>query len=841
MTNKTKQKSRKQRSLIEFLKVKKINKEDGKNHNLIKYSTERIDTGVTQSLIDINISSNILKLRGSIAQEVFKRKIGVYYGLGKYYVAENKLKNTDRMDFLKRVYETFPYNYLDKQDPHSKISFYEYYTFQKSIDKDVINLLELQKINEYSWDILDPHIATRLLTSYVKLYLGDYLKPILSSFEYVRARIKTKQKTVPIKIPVTKKFEIRTLGYDPTQSEITLAIKRHASMNAVLLSSFPPDILAVVITKLKRLVNEAVKQDYRKVRIYSETQPGSGTAAVVEIISGSQNVMKFLEEHPKGAIHVEKRLKELGKSLQEVRYLLIGVYDNNVSLERAKKDERYHYYFTEHNAYLVLTPEVQKALFGKLIDDWKTSILNEYQNKLHEITSLGMFKHLETIRGIPVSLKERLVVRTSEGLQTVDDIRDILTNPKILSNMLPISEDALKETRKHKLRITLFCPEKFSERIHRTIFYDKLNQFRDGLLSNSFASVDEIELFQVKGENSSDYEEIMKDAGLDKIHDYTLAVIIFPEHYSKRNLELRIFYNWLKMRFYSENKPLVFQGARIDSVFGRYAKYASYNLILQIPPKLGIYPYSLEEHEDYDYIIGIDYTYWYERDTPSLGGGAVLTSPSGLIESIYPIALPSRTESLNMSKILSEWFTRTVKTNRHIIDKGHVTVLISRDGMIPKYERQTIQEFLSEYSGDMGMTIEAVEVRKRIAVRTWATQEPVAYYSPIKVGDCTYYLVDAHTGYPLGEKGNRTFYSSPYLIGSFYRFEKGKSSPVPGSAKKHVIESLIRLQKINYATTRMDNIKLPLPVDITHKLINFIRDTKMEIKGVGIPNSLFMI
>ena len=134
-----------------------------------------------------------------------------------------------------------------------------------------------------------------------------------------------------------------------------------------------------------------------------------------------------------------------------------------------------------------------------------------------------------------------------------------------------------------------------------------------------------------------------------------------------------------------------------------------------------------------------------------------------------------------------------------------------------------------------------MEVRKRIATRTWSTQEPKAYYSPVKVGNYTYYLVDAHTGYPLGRRDNRTYYSSPYLIGSFYQFVNGEPSPIHGSARKRVIESLIRLQKINYATTRMDNIKLPLPVSVTHKLINFIRDTQMKIMGVGIPNSLFMI
>ncbi|MDN5320675.1 MAG: hypothetical protein PWP49_1095 [Thermococcaceae archaeon] len=838
MSFKTRQKSSKQRKLTEFFGKARSESAGKRKSKPIKCLPSDVETEIKNSLVDIDVDQNILKITGKIAQDVFKRDIGVYHGLGKHYVAENKLENQDRLDFLKRVYEVFPYNYLDKQDPNTKVPYYEYYTFQKVLDKDLIDLLELDKITTYSWDGLDPHIATRLLTAYVKLSLGNHLRHILSSREDVPVNIKTKEKRVRIKIPVTKKFEIRTVGYDYTKNEITLAVQRRANMNAVLLSSFPQDILAHVMVTLKRLVDEAVRQDYRKVRIYSETQPGSKTAAVVDIIIGSQNVTKFLEKHPKGKIYVERRLRELGKSLDEVKYLLIGVYDNNVSLDRAKKDTRYHYYFTEHNSYLVLTPEVQKALFGRLIDDWRRSILDEYKNKLQEITSLGMFEPLGTIQGVPVSLKERLVVRTTKGLHTVDDIRDILTNPEIFNNMLPISSETLKETRKHRLRIILFYPDKFSNRISRSIFYDKLNQLRDGLLSNSFASVDEIELVSVKGENSGDYEETMRDVGLDRIKDYTMATIIFPEHYSKRNLELRMFYNWLKRKFYSENKPLVFQGARVDSIFGPYAKYASYNLILQIPPKLGIYPYSLEKHEYYDYIIGIDYTYWYERDTPSLGGGAVVTSPAGQIEGIYPIVIPSSTESLDMNKILSKWFNRIVKTNKNILNKERVTVLISRDGMIPKYERQTIQEFLSEYSGDMDMTIEAVEVRKRIAVRSW-TKEPKAYYSPIRVGNCIYYLVDAHVGYPLG-RGDRTFYSSPYLVGSFYRFEKGKSSPVTASAKRHVIESLIRLQKINYATTRMDNIKLPLPVHIAHKLINFIKDTNNEIKGVGIPNSLFM-
>ncbi|MBW9220293.1 hypothetical protein KKP89_02570, partial [Methanothermococcus sp. SCGC AD-155-N22] len=136
--------------------------------------------------------------------------------------------------------------------------------------------------------------------------------------------------------------------------------------------------------------------------------------------------------------------------------------------------------------------------------------------------------------------------------------------------------------------------------------------------------------------------------------------------------------------------------------------------------------------------------------------------------------------------------------------------------------------------------IEAVEVRKRIAVRAWS-QKPVAYYSPIKVGNYIHYLVDAHIGYPVIENGKTVYYSSPYLIGNYYSFEKGNPSPTPANPRRRIIQSLIRLQKINYATTRMDNVKLPLPLSITHKLIDLIRDTKMKIRKIGIPHSLFMI
>lgn len=44
------------------------------------------------------------------------------------------------------------------------------------------------------------------------------------------------------------------------------------------------------------------------------------------------------------------------------------------------------------------------------------------------------------------------------------------------------------------------------------------------------------------------------------------------------------------------------------------------------------------------------------------------------------------------------------------------------------------------------------------------------------------------------------------------------------------IDSLmLRLQKINYTMTKTDNVRLPLPIDVTHKLINFIRDVSMKI------------
>ncbi|HIQ38642.1 MAG TPA: hypothetical protein EYH53_01385 [Methanothermococcus okinawensis] len=790
-------------------------------------------------LTDLNVGTSIVKLQD---KSIFNKKIKVYYGVDKHYVAKQKFQDENRPNFLKNVYKTFPYNYPDKRDPQTDITFCVYYTFEDFIDEDILKLLELEKIDEYSWDDLDPHIATRLLTSYVKSSYNN-LNSILTSYKSVKVELKEENKEMDI--PVTQKFEIRTIGYDHFQGEITLGIMRRSSIDAIPLYIFKElDELSFwsVLRTLKTLAKESVESNYRKVRIYSETQPKSGTAAVVDIKLGSRSIKNHLKKHEKGAVYLKRKLKELGKSLDDVSCLLIAVYDNKVSLEMAKKDEdRYCYYFTEYNAYLVLTPEVQESLFKKFDNDW-ISIVKEYKKKLQEISSLDNFNYHETFKGVPVNLKEDLMVRTYQGLYSVNSISKIFKNYKILRNMLPICPDILKETKRHKLQIFIFCPEDYTNKIYRTSFYWGLNQFKEGLFSNTFASVDDIEVVPVRGESPRDYREVMRNVGFDSVKDYTLGVVIFPECYKKRDIQLKEFYNWLKRMFYSENKPLVFQGARINSIFnGRDAKYAFCNLLLQIPPKLGIYPYSLKEHLEYNYIIGIDYTYWHERDTISLGGGAVIVSPSGIIEDIYPVVIPSNAESLDMTKILEEWFIKVAEKNKDILDRDRITLLISRDGRIPKYERQTIQEFLSEFSKDMDIKVEAVEVRKRIAVRTWST-EKVAYYSPVKVGKYTHYLVDAHTGYSIKKDGKPVYYySSPYIIGNYYSFEKGKNSPTLGNPRERIIHSLIRLQKINYATTRMDNIKLPLPLSITHKLIEFIRDTEMKIRKIGIPHSLFMI
>ncbi len=827
----------KQTTLLRFLSAKRKDKQQKttKSQPLVKSSEPEENL----PLVEVDSEWNIIRINPKIAKSLFAKTVKTYYGLGKNYVAENLLHDEEKVEFLRRVYELFPYNYLAKSE--NGIPYYEYYSTAENIDVDIINHLQLVKIAEYHWEELDPHIAVRLITAHIRSSFGEFLKNKLSSRELKDVWIRLPKGRERVSLEFVKKFELGTLGYSIEDGEIWMALRRRSSASAVLLADFPPKVLEYVMIKLKKLAKEAVKQDYRKVRIYSETQPSSGTAAVIDVIIGHDNVIRFLEEHPKGAFHVKKRLEELGKSLDDVNYLLIGVYDNSISLKRALEDENCQYYFTEHNAYLVLTTEVQKELFGRIVDDWRGEIVEEYQEKLNEITTSGkLFSQVSGIKGITVNIRENLLVRTLKGEITVKDVKDIMRDESIFLNLLPISEKILNETKKHNLRLLIFYPKKFDERIKRSILLDQIERLRNGLLSNSFSSVEEVDLIPVSGDRSLDYYKTMLEAELDKVRDYTLATIIFPEQYNKRDLELREFYNWLKKKFYDETKPLVFQGARVESVFGMYNRYAVPNIVLQMAAKLGVYPYSLETSSGYDYIIGIDYTYWHERDAVSVGGGAVVISPSGLIEGIYPIAIPSKKESLDMKEILQEWFLKTVQNNPEIMKQGRVTVLISRDGMVPKYERNRIQEFLCEYSDELDMTIEAVEVRKRILTRIWSLDGPNAFYSPVKVGNYTYYMVNAHAGYPLRRKERKIYYSKPYLVGSLYRFQSGKAQPIHGSARRHLVESLIRLQKINYTTTKMDNVRLPLPIDITHKLINFIRDVNMRVKRVGIPNSLFM-
>ncbi|WP_456328628.1 Piwi domain-containing protein [Archaeoglobus sp.] len=826
----------KQTTLLRFLPAKRKNKQQKttKSQPLIKPSEQE-----DLPLVEIDSGWNIIRINSKIAKSLFAKTVKTYYGLGKNYVAENLLENKEKVEFLRKVYELFPYNYLAKSE--NGIPYYEYYSTAENIDIDIINHLQLTKIGEYQWEELDPHIAVRLITAHIRSSFEDFLKNRLSSRELKDVWIRLPNGRERVSLEFVKKFELGTLGYSIEDGEIWMALRRRSSASAVLLADFPPKVLEYVMIKLKKLAKEAVKQDYRKVRIYSETQPGSGTAAVIDVIIGHDNVIRFLKEHPKGAFHVKKRLEELGKGLDDVNYLLIGVYDNSISLKRALEDENCQYYFTEHNAYLVLTTEVQKELFGGIIDDWRGEIVEEYQRKLKEITSGKLFSQVSGIKGVTVNIRENLLVRTLKGEMPVKDVRDIMRDESIFPNLLPISEKILNETKRHNLRLLIFYPKKFDKLIRNSIFLDQIERLRNGLLSNSFSDVEEVGLIPISGDRSLDYHRTMLEAGLDKVKDYTLATIIFPEQYNKRDLELREFYNWLKKEFYDETKPLVFQGARVESVFGKYKRYAVPNIVLQMAAKLGVYPYSLETSSGYDYIIGIDYTYWHERDAVSVGGGAVVVSPSGLIEGIYPIAIPSKKESLDMKEILQEWFLKTVQNNPEIMERGKVTVLISRDGMVPKYERNRIQEFLCEYSDELDMTIEAVEVRKRILTRIWSLDGgPNTFYSPVKVGKYTYYIVNAHTGYPLKRGGKKIYYSKPYLIGSLYRFQSGKVQAVHDSARRHLVESLIRLQKINYTTTKMDNVRLPLPIDITHKLINFIRDVNMRVKRVGIPNSLFM-
>ena len=84
-------------------------------------------------LTDLNVGTSIVKLQD---KSIFNKKIKVYYGVDKHYVAKHKLPETDRSNFLKNVYKTFPYNYPVKKDPQDGKEYYKYYSFQDTIDED---------------------------------------------------------------------------------------------------------------------------------------------------------------------------------------------------------------------------------------------------------------------------------------------------------------------------------------------------------------------------------------------------------------------------------------------------------------------------------------------------------------------------------------------------------------------------------------------------------------------------------------------------------------------------------------------------------------------------------
>ncbi|AIU69120.1 hypothetical protein TEU_01520 [Thermococcus eurythermalis] len=288
-------------------------------------------------------------------------------------------------------------------------------------------------------------------------------------------------------------------------------------------------------------------------------------------------------------------------------------------------------------------------------------------------------------------------------------------------------------------------------------------------------------------------------------YDYHLAITFVPSMSREQ-------FDRIKKFFFE--RGIIHKAINIDNLnskFGKNKQRIIESVILQALYAFGIYFYSLD-NLPYDIIIGIDVTREKDKNGKYYGisGAAVVQNKNGEIIKIVPITQPqSSSETVDVEKIFE---SLQPELDQIVETKSNVDILILRDGRIPSREI----EQLKRLSLRRPYTFTLVGIIKRPLVRFFKGTDrhlfgpkPNYYF---RIGD-TYYLTSHFLEHYL---------KVPLKLERKYVISRGKLATSPLNHED--ILAITKLTKLNYSQPKNpDRMKLPAPVHLSHRLINYER------------------
>jgi len=285
-------------------------------------------------------------------------------------------------------------------------------------------------------------------------------------------------------------------------------------------------------------------------------------------------------------------------------------------------------------------------------------------------------------------------------------------------------------------------------------------------------------------------------------YDYHLVITFIPPMSKKQFDNIK--------KFFFE-RGIIHKAINIENFKSKEKQRIIESIVLQALYAFGIYFYSLD-NLPYDIIIGLDVTREKDRNGKYYGisGAAVVQNKNGQVIKIVPITQPqSSSETVNIEKM----FESLQPELASIVEaKNSLNILFLRDGKIPFGELEQFKKLSSR--NPYRFTL--IEIIKRPPVRFF--RETKGYISGprpnyyFKIGN-TYYLTSHFLKHYL---------KVPLKLERKYIVDKGKLTST--SLDDNDILVITKLTKLSYSQPENpDKMKLPAPVHLSHRLINYER------------------
>ncbi len=690
------------------------------------------------------------------------------------------------------------------------------------------NVLNFYKVCKFSELIRNSeHIARNLLTRYLKMKFSKELSRLAKEIkERYLKEVCEHLKNYDIEIDVSISLRVQKL--DDKNCHISLYMRCNFDHKLWLseIKESNPELYENLIIWMKN-------GEIREFK-YLNSQNNFSSAKILKVVDDREEIKKILNETVQdGGLTLDK-IKE---SVKRVRGQEISEEDIDLLIIRDGG-----YKFVPHNIKLTLRFDVLKKIIGDLSILSKI-IKTRYKclySAIQEICKLARDNGVQPfisqrISECETNIKAKFVYYDLDGDKVV--IRRKHLRNLSLDNLNVFIPIKARERNINVIFVTPENPRKLAVCMHLINLREKINKSLeklDGKIIDKNPITGEvptkesvlklnihpkpIDLRRYKKNGKYEFKRLANDIksqfkSIKSDGELNLVLVIIPD-----DLDYDLLRNELLRR------GLYVQGIKIENANN---KHAINSLLYQIFPKLGIYFYTLEIDTQYDFIIGFDTTREYQDSNKAgYGGATTVQDNQGCVRSVIPIGLPQLPkESARVGKILDILESELYDVFSEVeTKKGVVKLLILKDGVLTNEEKAGIKEFLLKIS-EINFEITVMCVVKDTKVYAWHN-----YYNNvntyIKLADDCYVLI-SHYGAKTEPYGKNVVfdYECCPILRDKYVFVKNEESI--NIAKENITEEevklIINLQKMVYAQTLPDKVKLPMPLHLSHKFINFVR------------------